>query len=183
MIGRIQLKLCHNFHRICWLQRKWSCMFDFIMGRYEICFKQILRLQRCYLAYDMDMNDVASQQCCFSCIFWQIFVFHLAILLLCGASMPPKFGPNYVFALEGNPGKLPVTSMFKIISPLNIASTTSITIESPHKMDNRSEELIHYDIWVAETEPQPGNMTIKGFTILFLCMQFCILYSPRNILI
>lgn len=77
--------------------------------------------------------------------------------------MPPKFGPNYVFALEGNPGKLPVSSVFKIISPLNIATTTSITIESPHNMDNRSEEVIHYDIWVTETEPQPGtnNTTFK----------------------
>lgn len=71
--------------------------------------------------------------------------------------MPPKFGPNYVFALEGNPGKLPVSSVYKIISPLNIATTTSITIESPHNMDNRSEEVIHYDIWVTETEPQPGT--------------------------
>lgn len=79
--------------------------------------------------------------------------------------MPPKFGPNYVFALEGNPGKLPVSSVFKIISPLNIATTTSITIESPHNMDNRTEEVIHYDIWVTETEPQPGtnNAIIKLF--------------------
>lgn len=103
-----------------------------------------------------------------------------AILLLCGASMPPKFGPNYVFALEGNPGKLPVSSVFMITSPLNIATTTSITIESPHNMDNRSEEVIHYDIWVTETEPQPGtnNTTIQlfyysnNFTVLLVTFLY-----------
>ncbi|XP_054287895.1 cilia- and flagella-associated protein 47-like [Macrosteles quadrilineatus] len=80
-----------------------------------------------------------------------------AILLLCGACMPPKFGRNYVFKLEGCPVKLPVSSAFTIVSPLNTPIDTKITVESPHLLDFKAE-FYSYDLWVTYSEPQPGNI-------------------------
>ncbi|XP_046677342.1 cilia- and flagella-associated protein 47-like [Homalodisca vitripennis] len=80
-----------------------------------------------------------------------------AILLLCGACMPPKFGRNYVFGLEGHPVKLPVSAIFNIISPLNTAAVTHISVETPHTLEQGGATVL-YDIWTTMSEPQPGNL-------------------------
>ncbi|KAG8248780.1 hypothetical protein J6590_033955 [Homalodisca vitripennis] len=80
-----------------------------------------------------------------------------AILLLCGACMPPKFGRNYVFRLEGHPVKLPVSAIFNIISPLNTAAVTHISVETPHTLEQGGATVL-YDIWTTMSEPQPGNL-------------------------
>lgn len=71
--------------------------------------------------------------------------------------MPPKFGRNFVFKLRGYPIKLPVTSVSNIVCPLNTVMNTTITIDSPHAVENTENNYVSYDIWITSTEPEPGK--------------------------